>query len=116
MADSTVVNLERRGTRTRGGQTRQKILDATLRVIAREGVRGTTHRAIASEADVQLSLTTYYFKDLNEMETMAPWPSSGKRRSSTWISFRPTTSPIVSRAVALSITVQNALSTMCGMG
>jgi DNA-binding transcriptional regulator YbjK len=53
MADSTVVNLERRGTRTRGGQTRQKILDATLRVIAREGVRGTTHRAIASEADVQ---------------------------------------------------------------
>jgi AcrR family transcriptional regulator len=71
MADSTVVNLERRGTRTRGGQTRQKILDATLRVIAREGVRGTTHRAIASEADVQLSLTTYYFKDLNELISLA---------------------------------------------
>ena len=71
MADSTVVDLERRGTRTRGGQTRQKILDATLRVIAREGVRGTTHRAIASEAGVQLSLTTYYFKDLNELISLA---------------------------------------------
>jgi DNA-binding transcriptional regulator YbjK len=40
-------------------------------VIAREGVRGTTHRAIAQEAGVQLSLTTYYFKDLNELFSLA---------------------------------------------
>ena len=71
MADSTVVSLDRRGTRKRGEKTRQKILDATLQVIAREGVRGTTHRAIAKQAGVQLSLTTYYFKDLNELLSLA---------------------------------------------
>jgi len=71
MAESTVVELDRRGTRPRGEQTRKKILDATLSVIARDGVRGATHRAIAREADVQLSLTTYYFKDLNELISLA---------------------------------------------
>jgi len=71
MADNTVVSLDRRGTRKRGEQTRQKILDASLQVIAREGVRGTTHRAIAKQAGVQLSLTTYYFKDLNELISLA---------------------------------------------
>jgi DNA-binding transcriptional regulator YbjK len=71
MSESTVVRLKRRGTRPRGEQTRQRILEATLRVIARDGVRGTTHRAIAKEADVQLSLTTYYFRDLNELISLA---------------------------------------------
>lgn len=71
MGESTVVKLKRRGTRPRGEQTRQKILEATLRVIARDGVRGTTHRAVAREADVQLSLTTYYFRDLNELISLA---------------------------------------------
>ena len=54
-----------------GNRRASKILDATLRVIAREGVRGTTHRSIAGEAGVQLSLTTYYFKDLNELLSLA---------------------------------------------
>ena len=71
MGESTVVTLKRRGTRPRGEQTRQKILEATLRVIARDGIRGTTHRAVASEAGVQLSLTTYYFRDLNELISLA---------------------------------------------
>jgi DNA-binding transcriptional regulator YbjK len=71
MGESTVVRLKRRGTRPRGEQTKQKILEATLRVIARDGVRGTTHRAIAKEAEVQLSLTTYYFRDLNELISLA---------------------------------------------
>lgn len=71
MSDANVVRITRRGTRPRGEQTRTKILAATLRVIARDGVRGTTHRAIAKEARVQLSLTTYYFKDLNELLSLA---------------------------------------------
>ena len=71
MSDTAVVKLKRRGTRPRGEQTRRKILDATLRVIGRDGVSGTTHRAIAREAGVQLSLTTYYFKDLNELLSLA---------------------------------------------
>ena len=71
MAGSSVVEIGKRGTRPRGEQTRRKILQATLNVIARDGVRGTTHRAIAREAGVQLSLTTYYFRDLNELISLA---------------------------------------------
>lgn len=71
MSASKIVTIDRRGTRPKGEKTRQKILAATLRVIASEGVRGTTHRAIAKEAGVQLSLTTYYFRDLNELISLA---------------------------------------------
>ena len=71
MTDTGVVEIRKRGTRPRGEQTRRKILNATLGVIAREGLGGTTHRAIAREAGVQLSLTTYYFRDLNELISLA---------------------------------------------
>lgn len=57
----------KRGTRRRGEQTRREILDAALRVIARDGVRGVSHRAVAQEAGVNLSLTTYYFVNLTEL-------------------------------------------------
>lgn len=53
--------------REKGEQTRRRILDATLRVICRDGIRGVTHRSAASEAGVHLSLTTYYFTDIEEM-------------------------------------------------
>ncbi|MEM8661154.1 MAG: hypothetical protein AAGF35_09740 [Pseudomonadota bacterium] len=42
-------------------------MDATLMVICREGLRGVTHRSVAAEADVHLSLTTYYFTDIEQM-------------------------------------------------
>lgn len=51
----------------KGEQTRRKILEAVFRVISSEGIRGVTHRAVAREADVQLSLTTYYFKDIEAL-------------------------------------------------
>lgn len=53
--------------RTKGERTRERILDATIEVLAQKGIKGTTHRAIALEADLQLSLTTYYFKDIQEL-------------------------------------------------
>ncbi len=53
--------------RAKGEQTRRQILAAALRVIAQQGYRALTHRAVAKEAAVNLSLTTYYFKDLGEM-------------------------------------------------
>ncbi len=62
---SAIAGKTRR--RAKGEQTRRKILTATLKVMAREGSRGVTHRAVASEAGVQLSLTTYYFKDIDAM-------------------------------------------------
>ncbi|WP_281284233.1 TetR/AcrR family transcriptional regulator [Exilibacterium tricleocarpae] len=43
------------------------MLEAALRVIADQGYRALTHRAVAREAGVNLSLTTYYFKDLSQL-------------------------------------------------
>ena len=56
-----------RTRRAKGEQTRRKILEAVFQVLAREGIRGVTHRSVAAEAEVQLSLTTYYFKDIEAM-------------------------------------------------
>lgn len=64
---NTPVAAPRRATRRRGARTRQEILEATLRLIAREGIAGVTHRAVAQEAGVNLSLTTYYFTDLSDL-------------------------------------------------
>lgn len=53
--------------RSKGERTREKILLAAINVLAINGIKGTTHRAIANYADLQLSLTTYYFKDIGEL-------------------------------------------------
>jgi DNA-binding transcriptional regulator YbjK len=56
-----------RKRRSKGERTRLGILEGALRVIADEGLRGVTHRAVAAQAGVQLSLTTYYFKDIHTL-------------------------------------------------
>ncbi len=53
--------------RTKGELTRNQILQAAIDVLASQGIKGTTHRAIAGHAQLQLSLTTYYFKDIQEL-------------------------------------------------
>ncbi|GAB4187498.1 MAG: TetR family transcriptional regulator [Wenzhouxiangellaceae bacterium] len=53
--------------RSRGHERRDAILQAALRIIAREGVRAVRHRAVAREAQVPLAATTYYFKDIKEL-------------------------------------------------
>lgn len=57
----------RRAFRAKSEARRRLILEAALRVIAKEGVRAIRHRAIAKEADVPLAATTYYFKDIDEL-------------------------------------------------
>lgn len=57
----------RKTSRQSSEQRRLAILQAALRVIARDGVRGVRHRAVAKEADVPLSATTYYFKDIHDL-------------------------------------------------
>ena len=58
---------------SRGEQTRTRILEAAMETIAELGLRGVTHREVARRAGVQLSLTTYYFCDIEELirETFA---------------------------------------------
>lgn len=53
--------------KTKGAQTKHQILLSAISVLAQNGIKGTTHRAIAQHANIQLSLTTYYFKDINEL-------------------------------------------------
>jgi DNA-binding transcriptional regulator YbjK len=55
------------GRRARGQQRRAEIINATLRVIERDGAAGVTHRAVAREADTTTSLTTYYFTTLDDL-------------------------------------------------
>lgn len=50
-----------------GSKKRVAILEATLRVIGRDGIDRLTHRAIAEEAAVPLGLTTYYFSSKDDI-------------------------------------------------
>ncbi|AVV47774.1 TetR family transcriptional regulator [Streptomyces sp. P3] len=59
------------GRRARGQESRRRLLEATLRVIAREGPAAVTHRAVAAEADVTKSLATYHFATVDELLTAA---------------------------------------------
>lgn len=54
-------------TEGRGARRRTALLDATLRVIARDGAAGASHRAVAAEAGVPLGSTTYYFDSREAM-------------------------------------------------
>ncbi len=71
-SNEKAISLKYQGRKTsRAGseQRRKIILEAALRIIVREGVRGVRHRAVAKEADVPLSATTYYFKDISDLIT-----------------------------------------------
>lgn len=55
------------GRRARGIKRRAEIIDATLAVITRDGAAGVTHRAVAKQAGITTSLTTYYFATLDDL-------------------------------------------------
>lgn len=65
--NSAVKYQGRKTSRAGSEQRRRLILEAALRIVIREGVRGIRHRAVAKEADVPLAATTYYFKDIQEL-------------------------------------------------
>lgn len=70
MSDGVSVSYQgRKASRARSEQRRKAILEAALRLVVKEGVRGVRHRAVAKEADVPLSATTYYFKDISDLIT-----------------------------------------------
>ena len=50
-----------------GASRREAILAATIRLLGQHGPAGVTHRAVASEADVPLAATTYYFASKDEL-------------------------------------------------
>jgi DNA-binding transcriptional regulator YbjK len=97
-----VVDVRYQGRKTaRPGseQRRLAILPAALRVLVRDGVRGVRHRAVAKEAEVPLSATTYYFKDIHDLladaftlfvnETMQVFVQPFWARANEWIRSYP---------------------------
>ena len=56
-----------------GEARRKKIIEATIRLVARDGTGGLTHRKVAREAGVPLAATTYYFESKEALfqETLA---------------------------------------------
>lgn len=52
---------------SKGERTKRIILASAIVILSKHGTKGATHRAIASHASIQLSLTTYYFKDIQEL-------------------------------------------------
>ena len=49
----------------------ERILDATLRVLAREGIAGVKMRAVAREAGVAVGLANYHFENKNALVSAA---------------------------------------------
>lgn len=56
-----------RPQQARAERTRARVLEATLQLLAREGPRAVTHRAVAAEAGTSLRATTYYFASREEL-------------------------------------------------
>lgn len=67
----TITYQGRKAKRSDSRERRRLILEATLRIIVRDGIRGVRHRAVATEAGVPLAATTYYFKDIADLITDA---------------------------------------------
>lgn len=65
--DESLQYLGRKASRAKSEHRRIEILEAALRIVRTEGVRGIRHRAVAKEAGVPLAATTYYFRDIDEL-------------------------------------------------
>ncbi|WP_433657793.1 TetR/AcrR family transcriptional regulator [Nocardia sp. CA-128927] len=59
------------GRRSKGERRRRALIEATLRVIERDGAAGVTHRAVAREADLPTTAATYYFDGVDGLLTAA---------------------------------------------
>jgi len=58
-------------------RTRDAIVAATVRIVAREGVAAVTHRRVAAEAGVALSSTTWHFATKAEiLEAALTWTAA----------------------------------------
>ncbi|MGW3469022.1 TetR/AcrR family transcriptional regulator [Saccharopolyspora sp. NPDC000995] len=55
------------GRRAKGERRRRAIIDATLRVVARDGVGAVSHRNIAREAEVPPASIAYYFAGIDDL-------------------------------------------------
>ncbi|WP_078965473.1 TetR/AcrR family transcriptional regulator [Streptomyces aureocirculatus] len=99
------------GRRVKGERRRRALIEATVRVIARDGAAGVTHRTVAREAELPTTATTYYFSSIDALLTAAltqcmeedsarvealaagPGDATGKRRALALLMAEILTSP-----------------------
>lgn len=55
------------GRRIKGEKRKRELIDATLRIVASEGVSGVSHRAVAREAGVPATAAAYYFDGIDDL-------------------------------------------------
>lgn len=67
MREATLADPTTDGRRAKGERRRRALIDATLRVVARDGVSGVTHRTVAREAGVPTTASTYYFASIDDL-------------------------------------------------
>lgn len=59
------------GRRLKGERRRQELIAATLRVVARDGVSGVSHRAVSREAGLSPTAAAYHFQRIDDLLTAA---------------------------------------------
>jgi DNA-binding transcriptional regulator YbjK len=55
------------GRRRRGEAARRALLEATLRIIERDGVAGVTHRRVTAEAGLPATAAAYHFASITDL-------------------------------------------------
>src|SRR3712207_5466329 len=61
LSPGNAVDSPSMAVRPKHGQGREALLRATVHVVAREGLRGLTYRAVAEEAGVANTLVAHHF-------------------------------------------------------
>lgn len=59
------------GRRLKGERRKRELIEATLRVVARDGVAGVSHRTVAREAGQPATAAAYYFDGIDDLLTAA---------------------------------------------
>lgn len=82
-------------------ERRQRIIDAAIRVVARAGIAGLSHRSVAAEADVPLGSTTYHFATLDDL-LLAALRQAGEDFAATVAARRSLSDPDTDLAAELA--------------
>ncbi|WP_414945303.1 TetR/AcrR family transcriptional regulator [Amycolatopsis sp. cmx-11-32] len=59
------------GRLAKGEQRKRELIEATLRIVAREGVSGVSHRTVAREAGLPATAAAYHFRGIEDLLTAA---------------------------------------------
>ena len=59
------------GRKVKGERRKRELIEATLRVVATQGVAGVSHRTVAREAGQPATAAAYYFEGIDDLLTAA---------------------------------------------